>query len=133
MFYRIAADLLLFLHVCFVVFVIAGLVSIFLGAARNWSWVLNPWFRTVHLASIGVVVAQAWLGRICPLTVWEMALRAKAGDVTYTGSFIAHWLQALLYFEAPMWVFGVIYTAFAAVVVASWVLIRPRPFREPSD
>ena len=34
----------------------------------------------------------AWIGMICPLTTWEMALRAKAGDATYSGSFIAHWL-----------------------------------------
>lgn len=128
MLYRLAADLLLLLHVCFVVFVVAGLALIFLGAARNWGWILNPWFRTAHLASIGIVVAQAWLGRICPLTTWEMALREKAGDVTYAGSFIAHWLQSLLYFEAPLWVFGLIYSVFAAVVVASWLFIRPRQF-----
>lgn len=133
MLYRLAADLLLLLHVGFVVFVIAGLVLILLGALRSWDWILNPWFRAAHLAAIGIVVLQAWLGRICPLTTWEMALRAKGGDATYTGSFIAHWLQSLLYYEAPLWVFGLVYTAFAAVVVASWVLIRPRSFRAQSD
>ncbi len=129
MLYQLAADLLLFLHVGFVVFVIAGLALILLGAARRWRWIRNPWFRMAHLAAIGIVVLQAWLGRICPLTTWEMALRAKAGDATYAGSFIAHWMQSLLYYEAPLWVFGLIYTIFAAAVVASWILIRPRPFR----
>ena len=126
--YRIAADLLLFLHVGFVMFVVAGLVLILCGAWRGWQWVRNPWFRAAHVACIGVVVMQAWLGRICPLTTWEMALREKAGDATYTGGFVAHWLQALLYFEAPLWVFGLVYTAFGLLVVVSWWLVRPRPF-----
>ena len=129
MWYRLAADALLVLHVSFVVFVIAGLALILLGAALGWSWIRNPWFRTAHLIGIAVVVLQAWLGRICPLTIWEIALRQKAGDATYAGSFITHWLQELLYYEAPMWVFAVCYTLFGALVAASWYWIRPRPFR----
>ena len=126
--YRIAADILLVLHTGFVVFVVAGLALILIGGARGWTWVRNPWFRLAHIVAIGVVVLQAWLGRICPLTTWEMALRSKAGDATYAGSFIAHWFQAILYYEAPMWVFAVCYTAFGALVVASWFWVRPRPF-----
>ena len=126
--YRIAADILLVLHTGFVVFVVAGLALILIGGARGWPWVRNPWFRLAHIAAIGVVVLQAWLGRICPLTTWEMALRGKAGDATYAGSFVAHWLQAILYYEAPMWVFAICYTAFGALVVASWFWVRPRPF-----
>ncbi len=127
--YLIAADLLLLVHVLFVVFVIAGLVLILVGGAARWGWVRNPWFRLAHLVAIGVVVLQAWLGRICPLTIWEMALRERAGDVTYEGSFIAHWLNALLYYNAPAWVFTVAYTAFGLLVLLSWFWVRPRPFR----
>ena len=126
--YRIAADILLVLHTGFVVFVVAGLALILIGGARGWTWVRNPWFRLAHIVAIGVVVLQAWLGRICPLTTWEMALRSKAGDATYAGSFVAHWFQAILYYEAPMWVFAICYTAFGALVVASWFWVRPRPF-----
>lgn len=126
--YRIAADLLLALHVSFVVFVVAGLMLIVLGAALGWAWVRNPWFRAIHVASIAIVALQAWLGRLCPLTTWEMALRAKAGDATYEGAFISHWLQRVLYIEAPFWVFVLCYTLFAMLVVASWFWIRPRRF-----
>lgn len=126
-FYRIAADFILFTHVAFVAFVMLGQVAIVAGGLRGWDWVRNPRFRLAHLLAIAVVVLQAWLGRVCPLTTWEMALRARAGDATYAGSFIAHWLQALLYYEAPMWVFAVCYTAFGALVVASWYWVRPRP------
>ena len=128
MLYRLAADALLVLHVGFVVFVVVGLVLIWLGGALGWWWVRNPWFRVAHLIGIGIVVLQAWLGQICPLTIWEMALREKAGDATYAGSFIQHWLHELLYYEAPMWVFAVCYTVFGLLVVASWYFVRPRPF-----
>ena len=131
--YLLAADLLLITHTLFVVFVIAGLVLVITGKFLSWSWVRNPWFRIAHLAAIGVVVLQSWLGVICPLTIWEMTLRAKAGDSTYAGSFIAHWLGELIYYQAPAWVFVVAYTLFAALVVASWVWVRPRPFRNDAD
>ena len=132
MLYRLAADALLVLHVGFVIFVVLGLALIWIGGGLGWSWVRNPWFRIAHLIGIAIVVLQAWLGQICPLTIWEMALREKAGDATYAGSFIAHWLQELLYYEAPMWVFAVCYTVFGLLVVASWYFIRPRPFRAAS-
>lgn len=128
--YLIAADLLLLTHVLFVAFVVIGLVLILVGKFRHWSWVRNPWFRLAHVGSIGIVVLQSWLGVICPLTTWEMALRARAGDTVYAGSFIAHWLEAILYYQAPPWVFVVAYTTFGALVVISWFWIPPRRFRE---
>ena len=127
--YLLAADALLLLHALFVVFVVLGLVFIFIGKTQAWSWIRNPWFRLIHLIAIGVVVLQSWLGVICPLTTWEMALRQKAGDVVYTGSFIAHWIETLLYYQAPAWVFGLCYTLFGAIVVVSWFWVPPRRFR----
>lgn len=124
--YLIAADGLLLVHALFVLFVVLGLLLILLGGLRGWRWVRNPWFRGLHLAGIAVVVLQAWLGVICPLTTWEMALREKAGGATYSGSFIAHWLEALLYYRAPQWVFILVYTLFGALVIASWWWVRPR-------
>ena len=103
------------------------LALILIGGWRGWGWVRNPWFRLAHLAAIGVVISQAWLGRICPLTTLEMYLRSRAGDAVYRGSFIAHWFERLLYYEAPMWIFAVCYTAFGLLVVGSWFVVRPRP------
>ena len=124
----LAADLLLFGHVLFVAFVVVGLALILIGKPLHWGWVRNPWFRIAHLTAIGIVALQSWVGIICPLTTWEMTLREHAGDSTYSGSFIAHWLESLLYFQAPAWVFTVCYTVFAAIVVVSWFWVRPRPF-----
>ena len=124
--YLLAADLLLFGHALFVAFVVFGLALILAGGMLDWAWVRNRWFRIAHLAAIGIVVLQSWLGLICPLTIWEMALRERAGSDTYAGSFIAHWLDTLLYYQAPAWVFTACYTTFAALVVASWFWIPPR-------
>lgn len=121
----LAADAVLLLHALFVAFVIVGLILIFAGRALDWSWVRNWWFRIAHLAAIGVVVAQAWFGVVCPLTTLEMVLRRQAGDATYAGTFISHWLESILYYRAPAWVFAVCYTAFAALVVLSWFWVRP--------
>ncbi len=125
-FYLIAADAILLIHAFFVAFVVFGLLLIFAGKLRYWAWVRNFWFRIAHLVAISVVVLQSWLGAICPLTIWEMNLRAKAGDTLYEGTFIAHWLDKLLYYQAPEWVFIVIYTLFGALVVGSWIWVRPR-------
>lgn len=124
--YLVLADSLLVLHVAFVAYVVLGLLLIYLGHFLSWSWVRNLWFRTTHLIAIGIVVVQSWLGVICPLTTWEMALRSRAGDASYEGSFIQHWLQAILYFSAPEWVFILSYSVFGGLVLLSWFVIRPR-------
>lgn len=129
----LAADIVLLLHVLFVVFVVIGLLLIFIGKAGKWSWVRNPWFRLSHLLAISVIVGQSWLNIICPLTTLEMALRSRAGDSTYTGSFIAHWLDSLLYYQAPLWVFMVIYTVFGVIVAGSWFWVKPHPFTKPTS
>ena len=99
--FLLAADAILLLHVLFVAFVVAGLVLIFVGKVRAWSWVRNPWFRLAHLIAIGVVIIQSWFRVICPLTTLEMALRSRAGDTVYSVSFISHWLETILYYQVP--------------------------------
>jgi hypothetical protein len=126
--YVLAADILLIIHVLFVIFVVVGLMLIFIGKVQQWQWVRWPWFRVVHSIGIGIVVMQSWLGVICPLTIWEMVLREKAGEAVYAGTFISHWLSTLLYYQAPNWVFLVVYTAFGAIVISSWVWVRPSSF-----
>ena len=122
----ILADAILVLHVLFVVFVVFGLLAIYVGRFLSWRWVRNRTFRILHLVAIGVVVLQSWLGVICPLTIWEMQLREMAGEVTYSGSFIQYWLHQILFFSAPDWVFILCYTAFAGLVLASWYIVPPK-------
>jgi hypothetical protein len=68
-------------------------------------------------------------GIICPLTTIEMTLRSRGGGAVYPGSFISHWLETLLYYQLPAWVFVVCYMIFGVIVAASWFWIRPRRFR----
>lgn len=117
-----AADLLLVLHFSIVVFIVGGLVLTWIGAALGWRWVRNPWFRYLHLGAIAFVALEAVVGMTCPLTAWEDALRGGAR----AESFVGRWLQRLLYYRAPEWVFAVIYAAWAAATLATLRLVPPR-------
>lgn len=118
--YLILADAVLVLHFALVAFVVVGLALIWVGNWRGWRWVNGWWLRLAHIAAIGVVVAQVWLGAECPLTTLEMWLRKTGGMPAYQESFIAHWLQRLIYYKAPQWVFTWVYTLFGMLVVATW-------------
>ena len=124
--YQSLADAVLIVHASFVVFVVGALILTIVGGYLQWSWVLNWWFRVVHLVSITLVVAQSWAGLICSLTSFEMWLRGQAGDARYEGSFVQYWLQRYLYYDAPEWVFILGYTIFGSLVVITWVRFPPQ-------
>jgi hypothetical protein len=124
--YLLLADAVLLVHFAFVLFVIAGLVLIIAGNWLGWPWVNRLWFRVTHLCAIGFVVAQSWLGMLCPLTTLESWLRVQAGSAGYSQSFIAHWLQSILFFEAPSWVFSCAYTLFGLLVATAWWYFPPK-------
>jgi Protein of Unknown function (DUF2784) len=124
--YSLLANVVLVVHVAFVMFVVVGMLLIVAGGLLKWAWVRNLWFRVLHLAAIGYVVAESWLGIACPLTTLELWLRRLAGQAAYNGDFIAFWLRKILFFQAPPWVFTVCYTAFAMLVLAGWVFFPPR-------
>lgn len=122
----VLADAVLLVHALFVAFVVIGQLLVLAGLACGWRWVRNWRFRLWHLLAIGVVVLQAWAGVLCPLTILENALRLRAGEAGYSGSFITHWLHRLIFFDAAPWVFTVAYSAFGALVLATWYWGRPR-------
>ena len=127
--FQLLANAVLALHLAVVLFVVGGLLLVVAGNLRHWRWVNALWFRLAHLASIGFVVLQAWLGQVCPLTTLEMALRAQAGASTYGGGFIEHWMQRLLYYDAPDWVFVLFYSVFGLLVIATWFYFPPVSWR----
>jgi uncharacterized membrane protein YfcA len=116
------ADIVLILHVLFVLFVVGGFMLVLAGA-RRWSWVRNRVFRALHLAAMIFVAIETLLGITCPLTRWEDLLRAAGGGER---SFIGRWLAWLLYYDLPNWFFAVVYCVFAAAVAWAWRLIPPR-------
>ena len=84
---RLAADTIVALHLAFIAFAVAGGTLTFID--RRWA--------IVHLPA---VVWAAWTeltATVCPLTPWENALRAKAGEAGYAESFIEHYVVPLVY------------------------------------
>ena len=115
------ADAVLTVHALVVLFVVGGFALILAGA-RRWSWVRNRTFRLLHLVAIVFVAAEALLGATCPLTLWEDMLRGGGSE----RSFIGRWVERLLYYDLPEWVFATAYCTFAAAVFWAWRAIPPR-------
>ncbi len=122
----VPADAVLLVHVAFVAFVVLGQLYVMLGWALSWRTARNRLFRHLHLAAIGVVVLQAWLGLVCPLTLLELHLRGGDAGWSEGQSFIGYWLSRLLYYQAPAWVFTTVYTLFGLVVLSCYLGYPPK-------
>jgi hypothetical protein len=129
--YGFLADMMVAIHVGYVVFVVVGEILILTGWRRGWTWVRNIWFRALHLFAIGVVVFEEYTELRCPLTMWEEALRIRAGQPVTGESFIGRVLHSVLFYDAPKWVFTVGYSVMGAMVLATLALCPPR-WRRPS-
>lgn len=127
------ADIILSLHALFIVFVVLGFTLIVVGIIRRWQWTGNFWFRAAHLLAIGVVALNAWLGKICPLTTWENDMREVQGGRAYPSTFVGYYLQKIIYYDFPLWVFAMGYTAFTVIVLMTWIIRPPRWPRFKSD
>jgi hypothetical protein len=85
--YRALADLVVLVHLAFVVFVVAGGMAVL-----RW-----PRLARIHLPA---VVWAAWIeyaGWVCPLTPLENALRRAGGATTYAGGFVERYIVPVLY------------------------------------
>jgi len=51
---------------------------------------------------------------------------SKAGEKVYSVSFIEHWLQRLLFYDAPSWAFVLGYSLFGLLVLVTWWYFPPR-------
>jgi Protein of Unknown function (DUF2784) len=90
MWYSWLADLILCVHLGFVLFVIFGGLLVL-----RWRWIV--WLHLPAAAWGAVVEFTGW---ICPLTPLENWLREQGGETTYAGDFIARYLQPILYPDA---------------------------------
>jgi hypothetical protein len=121
--YRIAADLLVVLHLAFIVFVLLGGLLVF------------KWRRVaiLHLPAVIWAVLLELNGWGCPLTPWEQQLRQLAGTPDYTGGFIVHYLMPVLYpagLDPPTQVMLAGIVILVNVLVYGWLLGR-QVFRSP--
>ena len=115
--HALAADLLLLLHLGFILFVM-------LGGLLVLHWPRLAW---VHLpaAAWGVLIELSGV-LTCPLTPLEQAMRRTAGQLGYDGSFLDHYLVPLIYppgltRSMQVWlgllVLGVNLTAYASLLL----------------
>ena len=57
----------------------------------------RPRLFWIHLTALGSAIAVNLTGMACPLTVWEKGLDRLAGNGTYDGGFISHYLVEPIY------------------------------------
>lgn len=87
MFWRLAADAVLVLHLGFIVFALLGALL-----ALRWRAVI-----ALHLPAVAWAVWIESSGGICPLTHLENAWRLRAGQQGYATSFVEHHLLGVIY------------------------------------
>jgi hypothetical protein len=119
------ADIIAIIHLGYVVFVILGFILIVMGIVLKWQWVRNLWFRIAHLAAIAGVALEALLGMNCPLTVLEFSLRYGVPPSDRRVSFVGDIIDSILYYDAPTWVFTIIYVGFALLVAITFIMAPP--------
>ena len=87
MFYKLAADAVVLLHLGFVLFVVTGGLLVF-----RWRWM-----ALLHLPAVIWAVLLEFNGWLCPLTPLELSLRAAGGQAGYGGGFVEHYILPALY------------------------------------
>jgi len=85
--YRALADLVLVVHLAFVLFVV-------LGGLLVLRW---PWVALLHIPAAVWGVFIEYSGGICPLTPLENSFRQSGGQGGYSGGFMDHYIQPVLY------------------------------------
>jgi hypothetical protein len=91
--YRALAVATLTLHLLWILWVIFGIL--FTRGRRVLSW--------LHILSlIYSILIETLPWPPCPLTVLEAWLEARAGVTAYQGSFLVHYLEAIVYPDIPL-------------------------------
>ena len=121
MIWRTLADLVLLLHLCFVLFVIVG-------GALALRWPRLAWVH-VPVAIYGALIEFA--GFVCPLTPLENTFRRRGGEAGYQGGFIDHYVAATIYpaglTRTAQLVLGVAVLVVNSAVYAIWWRRRRTP------
>jgi Protein of Unknown function (DUF2784) len=120
--YRALADLVLVVHLAFVLFVV-------LGGLLVLRWPRLAWLH-VPAAIWGVLIE--YTGWICPLTPLENSLRMRGGEAGYTGGFIQHYIQPILYPAGLTRSTQIVLGSIALILnIAAYVIVISRMRRRP--
>ncbi len=140
--YAVLADCVVAIHVGYISYVLFGQLAILIGWPLRWQWIRNPWFRVSHLTMILIVALESMVQFECPLSTWEVNLRAQAGQVKWHDNeeeekddagydienegFIARALHNVLFCPDAGPILRIGYYSFAGLVVATIFLVPPR-------
>lgn len=122
MFYRLAADAVVVIHLLFIVFVLFGGLLV----------LLRPWLVLLHLPAVTWGASVEFFHLYCPLTPLENHFRQAAGQAGYQGGFIEHYLIPLIYPrgltpELQLWFGGVVILLNGGVYLyLLWRLVKRR-------
>ncbi len=87
MYYRLLANLVVLIHLTFILFAVLGGILVFWR--RRWAW--------VHIPALLWAVLIAFVGWVCPLTPLENWFRDRGGASAYSSGFIDHYIVPILY------------------------------------
>lgn len=118
------ATAILAVHLGVVAFNVGGLVLVPVGGWCHWRWVRLTWLRVLHMLSLAVVALQALFGRACILTIWQFEVQAGGGQ-DEPAPMIATWINRLLYWPLPHWVFVAAYVAVFLYTLLLWRWVPP--------
>ena len=129
MLYRVFADLIVFMHFAWVLFILVGFILTLCGFF--WKGFFDRWlFRAIHAGGILFVSILAVLGQYCPLTLWENTLRAKYDpSLVYAGSCIIHYVQKLLYPDMNPLIIRAVTTFIAIFSIVVFIVKPPTKIR----
>lgn len=105
------ASLVLLAHLLWIVLVIFGAL-----------WTRGrPIWSAVHIAALAWAIAVEAGPWSCPLTLAEQYFEARTGITPYQGSFLVHWLDAIVYPNLPGWAITIAGVAVCAVNLAIYL------------
>ena len=87
MLYRVFADLVIVVHLAFVLFAVLG--GLLVLRWRRCAW--------VHVPCVVWAALIEFAGWVCPLTPLENWLRERGGAIAYRSGFVEHYILPILY------------------------------------
>ncbi len=115
MLYRSLADVVVIVHLAFILFIaVGGLLA--------WRWPRLLW---LHLPAVVWGLGSITIGFTCPLTPLEKYLRRLAGGDAYAGGFVDRYIEGVVYpEELTPWLRGLaaagVLAGYAGVAATRW-------------
>ncbi len=131
--YRVFAEITLGVHLAYVLFVVGGLVLIWIGWMMGWSFTRNPYFRWAHIVAIAFVVIEEAFGIRCPLITLEYYFfgRARVDAPPLEKTLIMRLFESVLYYRLPDAFFTFLYYFFGAIIFMTFFFHPPRLRKPP--